>query len=239
VGNGELVKEVSNWEDRYAQGMLKDVHHTEDIAYFDLLEEGWINVTAGHHIRGRTGFLFLSGECTIQLSGIPVDMTRFAQLCKETNNTGAKFLHVVRPNFYSVRLQEEHRLKVRGEIVSNDIAGTAMSDPMVTGLVVDNPFFKTPRIPKELLKHDSQCPFRYINEVEYLICYLADWHDYGDVMDYYFLRAVEGRWAADTIVLKPVCTWHRILKRINPNRTDRFLQMIDRELTPESECEEP
>jgi hypothetical protein len=238
-GAAKFIKEVSNWEDRYVRGMLKNVHHTEDIAYFDLLKEGWIIVTAGHNIHGRAGLLLLSAECTIQLSGIPVDMTPYTQLCQETNNGDVRFMHVVASNFYSVKLTEEHRLKVRGEIVTNDIEGTAMSDPVVTGLVVDNPFFKRSRLPDELLKTGSQSPFQYINQVEYLICYVADWHDYGDVMDYYFLREVEGRWADGAVVLRPVCTWHRILKRINPQRTDRFPQIINQVLMAESECQEP
>lgn len=237
-GAAKFIKEISNWEDRYARGMLKNRHHTEDIAYFDQLKEGWIGVTAGHHVHVGRGPLFSSVECTIQLSGIPVDMTPYTQLCQETNNGDARFLHVGTSNYYSVRLAKERRLKVRGEILSDATADTTMVDPTVTGLIVDNPFFKTSKIPKELLEYGSQSPFHYINRVEYLICYLADWHDYGDVMDYYFLRAVEGRWAAGIIVLTPLCTWHRILKRINPGRTDHFPQMINQELMAESQCQE-
>jgi hypothetical protein len=227
-GAAKFIREVAGWEGRYAHARLKKIHHTEDIAYFDRFREGWVIVSAGHHICREPDSCFLSGECTIQLSGVPVDMTPYACLCRETNNADARFVHVVTPDFYSVRLAQEHRLKVKGEVVSNH------SDdcPTVTGLIVENPFFNTSELPKELLSRDVRCPFRYMTEVQYLICYLADWHDYGDVVDYYFLRNMEACWAGGTIVLRPICTWHKILKRIvtKDQMLDRFKKVIEREL---------
>ncbi len=228
LGAATFVRDVSRWEERYAVGRLKNAHHTEDIAYFDLFQEGWVIVTARHHVRGKPDSCFSSGECTIQLSGVPVDTTAYMRLCRETNNLDARFVHARTCDFYSVRLAQEHCLKVRGEIVNRDNT----DGPMVTGLIVENPFFNAAEAPMELLSRGAECPFRHVTEVEYLVCYLADWLDHGDVVDYYFLRNLEGCWAGGIIVLRPVCTWHRLLKRAvtEDQRRDRFKEFIEREL---------
>jgi hypothetical protein len=232
-GAARFIREVAGWERRYAHATLKEVHHAEGIAYFDRFREGWIIVTARHDIRGGPERRFLSGECIIQLSGIPVDMTPYARMCRETNNADARFVHVGTPDLYSVRLTTEYRLKVRGAIISNK----RLDDPVVTGLVVENPFFKASELPRELLSRNIWCPLASINQAEFLICYLGNWHDYGDVVDYYFLREVEGRWAGDTIVLRPICTWHKMLKPIvtEEQRRDRFEKLIERELAESAE----
>jgi hypothetical protein len=232
-GAASFLRDVSAWQTRYARAMLRTTHHTEEIAYFDRFREGWVIVTARHHVRGRRDCCFLSAECTIQLSGVPVDMAPYARLCRETNNQDARFVPVVTPDFYSVRLVQEHRLTVVGEIVSRN----REDEPMVTGLIVENPFFNASELPRELLDQDSGCPLRYINETAYLICDLLNWHDCGDVMDYYVLEVVDGRWAGGRIVLHPMCRWHKMLKRAVPEdqHRDRFKQLIERQI---AECED-
>lgn len=226
-GAATFAKQVRNWEGRYAHGVEKRIHDTEDVTYFDRFREGWISIRAGHHIRGGRGHWFSSAGCSIQLPGIPVDVGVYRQLCQETNNGDACFV-CVQPHRYSVRLGTQHRLKVRAQIVRDD---NIMRAPLVTGLVVDNPFFRASELLKELVSQDIYCSLGNIGDVQYLICYLSDWHDYGDVVDYYFLRSVDALWADGRLAIMPSCTWHKILKRVNPdNRQDAFLKAIEKQL---------
>lgn len=214
VGVRPFVDAASDWKRRYDECSAKSFHHSEDLCYFGSLHEGWLRISTRQRVwpSSERKAKLHGSELVIQLSGVPVDMAPFLQLCKFTNNQYARFAHVSTRTACLRRLKKEITLDVKGEIVRvhGDVRGAQQGE--VTGIVAVNPFFHTATLPKEL-RDDEYSAFPLINSVELLVCDLSDWHDVGDVIDEYVLLGLEAGWANDTPIIRPFATWKNVLKR--------------------------
>jgi hypothetical protein len=84
-----FLKAIEDWEQRYAAANLLSPHHSEHISYVDVSEGILIALTSRQRV-GSPAFLF-SSELEIQLAEVPVDLSRFQELCRKTGNLDAQF----------------------------------------------------------------------------------------------------------------------------------------------------
>ncbi|MCI0615753.1 hypothetical protein L0244_22440, partial [bacterium] len=228
-GAENFVKNVLQWEARYQQINLDNFHHSESFSYFDAFKDGWIFLTGQQRVNLRKSE-FAYTDLIILLPGIPVDITPYLRLCRDTNNTEARFYNVGYHQLFSMRLKKHIRLETEGEIVS--VGGEIHNlDTNVSGLIAQNPFFNNPKLQKELLNDkDNDLPYRELSSSEFLICDLLDWHDAGDIIDQYDLLRMEGFQVGNAFIIRPWCTWRNIIdpsgkNRKIPNRRRKFNQI--------------
>jgi len=214
IGPRALLDGLNVWKERYEAVGLDTPHHSEHFAYFDRLNDGWIVLTGRQRIDWDRPSRLDSCEIVIRLPGAPVDGTPFVRFCREVNNPDARFFPVGGQRLHDaydahmVRLPEPIRLEVLGTITQRH----KRTGDAVCGVVARNPLFGATVLPPELTANDSS-PFRLLDSTELLVCDLADWLDIGTVVDGYELIRLEGLWADDQAIIKPVATWGKILTR--------------------------
>jgi len=96
LGAKSFVEEIGRLKQRYNNSGKAYVHHSEDLAYFDSFKDGWIVFTARQDVKrhAQNAAPIYESEILIQLPGIPVDISPFLNLCRETNNSDARFYPV-------------------------------------------------------------------------------------------------------------------------------------------------
>lgn len=206
LGAKSFVDEVGRLKERYKNPDGNHIHHSEDLAYFDSFKDGWILFTARQNAN-RSKYLapIYESEVVIQLPGIPVDVTPYATLCKETNNPEARFYPVSGHESKYVSLKQPIKLETVGLVTDVRKDGVKVS-----GFVAKNPFFGLKKLPIEFEAKDFSNAS--LTETELLVCDSTDWHDFGDEIDYYYLRGLEGLWAYSQFIIRPFGTWHKMLK---------------------------
>jgi hypothetical protein len=207
VGAKSFVEEVGRLNQRYKDSGDAYIHHSEDLAYFDSFKDGWILFTARQNVkRHQNTAPIYQSEIVIQLPGIPVDVAPFLNLCRETNNLDARFYPVSGHEVKRVQFKQPIKLKTLGVII--DVQKDTTN---VCGFIAQNPFFGLKKFPSEFVKQDfTSVP---LAETEFLICDSTDWHEFGDKIDYYVLRGIEGLWADSEFIIRPFGTWHNMLDR--------------------------
>jgi hypothetical protein len=81
-GARSLCEALQGWKERY-QGV--EVHHTEELCYFDSFDDGWYTLTAGISARESRRVL-TQAELSFQLIGMPLDTEPFREMCKAMGN---------------------------------------------------------------------------------------------------------------------------------------------------------
>lgn len=219
IGAAPFVKAVTDWRKRYMHSRLTNVHHSEEIRYFDQFRAGWVLVSAQQRVNWKTAggisesFLHRS-ELAIQLPGVPVNAAAFVDVCRYTGNEWAQFEYVGERLTSMRRLKRAITLEVLGTVVGTSPWDTErrQSERLVVGVIARNPFFRKKSLLAELTS-DERLALRGLSEVELLLCSLSDWHDDGDIIDHYTLEGFETTYAASANVIRPFGTWNRILKR--------------------------
>jgi hypothetical protein len=225
VGADNLVRAIVSWQERYEESHLRRVHHSESFCYFDHFRSGWISISSQQRVglKGegiRSSFLHKS-DLSIQLPGIPVDMTPFLNLCRYTGNDWAHFEHVGRKLTHGRRLKKAIRLDVVGEAVS-----TLDDERVVVGVIAKNPFFRKKSLPIEL-QCDDLSGLVDLNRTELLLCSLQDWHDEGMVVDRYMLQGIEATWTYREQMVRPFGTWNRIIESAPDTEASGYLRQTD------------
>jgi hypothetical protein len=226
IGARNFIEAASVWRQRYQQNPAKYWHHSEDLHYFDAFQDGWLLLSTRQRVgvKGKPQSWLHGSELSIQLPGIPLDMSPFLQLCKYTNNQNARFRYIPQRMTMLHRFKTPKNIKVIGEIIRPEYKG----DSVVTGIIAYNPFFHT-KLPKELVG-DEYSALTQLNNIELLVCDLSDWYDVGDVVDQYVLLGFETSWVNNVLVIRPFGTWENIVKRAGrKNNTSEKLLLLSRE----------
>lgn len=212
IGADKFVEATSQWRHRYRNASMKQVHHSEDLMYFDQFRDGWLSLNTRQRVDleadpASDSHLY-SSELCIQLPGVPVDSKPFVDLCRYTGNDWAHFAFVDERRTHTRRLKKPIKLQVMGTAV--EVHEGRGYDRWVVGLIARNPFYKK-KLPKELELDGS--PMHDLLEMELLLCDVRDHVPHGDTVDGYFLEGVETTDAHHVQILRPFGTWNKITKR--------------------------
>ena len=203
IGLNEFLAETDCWRERYERAKIDNPHHSEELAYFDSFDCGFLTLTGRQRV-GDVSFLH-SVELELRLSGTPVDTDKFKELCEATANSLAVFSHLESTGYDEIHIHPPMPLEPVAEIHSKDSRSESVS-----GLVVKNPFYKNrKKLPASTNQHSV---LSMLDATEFLVCFMSDWHNVGDVMDRYELRCIEGTSTANVHAFRPICTWNECVR---------------------------
>lgn len=212
IGLNEFLAETSCWRERYETVKIDNPHHSEELAYFDSFDYGFLTLTG----RQRVGDVsFLHGvELELRMSGTPVDMSKFKELCEATGNSLAVFSHLESTGYDEIQIHPPIPLERVAEIHSKEFGSDSVS-----GLVVKNPFYKNRK--KLPVSEKQRSILLMLDATELLVCFMSDWHNVGDVMDRYELWRIEGTWTANVHAFRPICTWNECVHKVPDEKSLR------------------
>lgn len=205
-GFGAMVAEAKRWRMRYREALLSEPHHTETLQYGATLAEGAFALTARHFVGDTSGLL--DARLTVQFKGIPTDSDPLRRLADALGVPPPPILPVPDDGGGVVWLRPPLPLKVRGQISSDEFA--KHGEPRdVSGLVVENPFYRQPERTAKLLGKTLR--FRGIDEAELLLCDLRSRHCIGDRVNGYVLTRVDARWVGDVHFVDAMADWSELV----------------------------
>jgi hypothetical protein len=203
LGIEAFLSAVKNWGARYAELKWSSYHHSEELAYFDRLDEGGLMCLTSRQRLGEHVYLH-SSHVEVFFSGIPVDMSAIRRLCELVQNRGAKLENVGRNPVETLRFHRGIPVEAVGTIVCES-DGTQW----VSGLVVKNPFLGKKQLPRENSSPGE--PLNFLSNNEYLLCSMKQWHVLEDQRVKYEIRYAEACWIENIPVLHVACDWSRII----------------------------
>jgi len=214
AGVRNFIAAVTECSQRYEVAALERVHHSEDLIYFDQLRNGWVSLHARQRVPDfdaeHSAAYLHDTRLNIQLSGMPVDLAPYVDLCRYTGNEWAEFQAISARRTHTLRLKKRIRLMVLGTAVQTyDDRG---QDRWIIGLIARNPFYGRKSLPRELEFEEGS--LHDLLGMELLLCKVREHLEYGDVVDEYLLEGIETTDTADAQIIRPFGTWNNIVKRV-------------------------
>jgi len=201
-GAAAFATELRGWSRRAEQ---PDTHHSEEFCYLDSCTGGFYTLTS--KISADLTRWATHTVISFQLQGIPLDTAPLLQLCRALG---------VHDNLYFRPLAEKSTRTVFppdwmtdiGDPVAHIITPGTHIDPhpeWVTGIVVPNPL-RQQHWKDDPSRRDADV--RTLEEPEFLICHLGEFHPRGDGKDYvYRLDRIERTRTSEGSVYRPVARW--------------------------------
>lgn len=213
-GVGNLLAALKEGDRRYEADGVPWKHHSEEFTYLATANCGSASVVGRRHLGGRESID--SVRVRFQLPGIPADCGKFEELrrrlkaadCYFTNSDPSQHLHA--------SVSGKPKLEVIGDVIDKS-SGSGCD---IGGIVVKNPFLRGVRLPKFEGEAASSAP-ELLRTAETLICDLRDWHDDGDVADYYYLTEIHFERIAGVVAVRPRATWNELTHRVTHPRRSR------------------
>jgi len=199
IGTEAFLSAVKNWESRYAELKWASYHHSEELAYFDRLEDGGLMCLTSRQRVGDEVYLH-SSYIEVLFPGIPVDMSAIRRLCELVKNPDAKLENVDSNPVETLRFHPQVPVEAVGSIVSESDGAQ-----FVSGLIVKNPFFGK-QIPLREKPSRGE-PLKFLSNNEYLLCSMKQWHVLGNQKVKYEIRYAEACWIEHIPVLHIACDW--------------------------------
>jgi hypothetical protein len=202
-GTKTLCEALQGWKQRY-EGI--ETHHTEELCYFDEIEEGFYTLTAAISADSRR--IVWRAELSFQLVGIPLDTKPLQELC---DRFGIHERINFRPrNEKSVsrsrppRNVKRRQVKPRAFIVASPDSEMFGDEEWVVGIVIKNPFLEkegSKRKPWPTWVPDM------LRDSQYLICSLRSWHQVDSIHYIYEFWDFESSWTSDALVVRGLADW--------------------------------
>lgn len=203
-GARTLYEALHGWKKRY-EGL--ETHHTEELCYFDEIEEGYYTLTAAISADSRR--IVWRAELSFQLVGIPLDTKPLQELCDRLGIH--EYIHF-RPRkeksvIRSWPPQNTKRCHVApiAFVVARPNSEILNDEEWVVGIVIDNPF---------IVKEDpKQKPWpkwvpHMLQDSDYLICSLRSWHQVENIGKYsYEFWNFESSWTSDALLVRAIADW--------------------------------
>jgi Restriction endonuclease len=197
-GFESFLSAVVNQEDRYRELKWDSYHHSEELAYFDRLENGGVLCLTSRQGTGRT--YLHSTHLEIYFPGIPVDTSNVRRLCEAVKNPEAHLELVEKNPVQTCRLPLAIEVQPATAIVSNWHGGRSVS-----GLVVKNPLL-TAEIRADVMDQCGQF-WHSISKNEFLFCSLRHWHNVGQSMKRYRLTSISACRIERFCAFHLLCDW--------------------------------
>jgi len=205
LGSGNFLNEVSRYRQRY-KGFKGAIHHSEELAFFDELQNGGIFLLTARQSMTREGQIH-SGEVVVRLPGLPSDMELYNRFLRSVTTYNSLFTPERPIEGGHSRILPTIRIEPADVITL--IRSKELRHDGISGAVVRNPFFGNPNKISKILKGDEALAF---SEPEYLICRLDDWLDAGDEVDYLMLTGLDVVNLGEAVLMHPRCTWGNVTK---------------------------
>jgi Holliday junction resolvase len=205
MGGDNLATALQAWQTRYAD--LEHVHHTEQVCYQDVCEDGFYTLTFDVDASSRR--VVWHAALSMALTGVPLEQEPIRELC---STLGVKQAVHFRPRTEKVlsRLNfgraDAEPLTVLASIVEHQ--PWDQGDPYwVAGIVVENPFVRPDRSTDDrIVDRDLG---NYLAQSGLLLCDLKSWHPLGMPCDGYRLLSCEWGWTSDALVARMTADWDR------------------------------
>ncbi len=203
-GTETLCEALQSWKERY-KGL--ETHHTEELCYFDEIEEGFYTLTAAISADSRR--IGWRAELSFQLVGIPLDIKPLQELC--TRLGIHESIHFRPRNEKSVTRSRPPRNSNRRQVipiafvVDRPDSEMLNDEEWVVGIATANPFFVNEASkPKPWPKWVPDM----LRDSEYLICSLRSWHQVDSIGNYsYEFWDFESSWTSDALVVRALADW--------------------------------
>jgi hypothetical protein len=202
-GAAAFASELRLWKQRAESA---DAHHSEQICYLDRCPGGFYTLTS--IIASDRSRWAIPTVISFQLEGIPLDTAPLLQLCRGIG---------VHDNLYfrplggrSTRtIHLPHSITGLGEPFARIVTPGTHIDPhpaWVTGIVVPNPLRQV-RWKDDPSRRDAD--LYDLEEQEFLICHLSEFHPDGDGRDYvYSLEPIQRADTSEAHVYRPAARWN-------------------------------
>jgi hypothetical protein len=203
-GTKTLCEALHGWRKRY-EGL--ETHHTEELCYFDEIEEGYYTLTAAISADSRR--IVWRAELSFQLVGIPLDIKPLQELCERFGIH--EHIHFRPRNEKSVTRSRPPRNAKRRQVtpvafvVARPDSEILKDEEWIVGIVIDNPF-----ILKEGPKRKPWPKWApdMLRDSEYLICSLRSWHQVDSIGKYgYEFWDFESSWTSDALLVRALADW--------------------------------
>jgi hypothetical protein len=204
-GAQTMCEALQGWAARY-EGL--ETHHSEELCYFDEIEDGFYTLTASISADKRRSIWHT--DLSFQLVGIPLDTKPLQELCKQF---GIHEHINFRPRSESsvIRSRPPGNVKRRpvkpvAYVVAAPDSELIGDGEWIVGIVIENPFVATEgskRKPWPKWVPDM------LGDSEYLICSLRSWHQVTNIEKYtYELWDFESAWTSDALVVRATADWN-------------------------------
>ena len=191
-----LVEQLEDWVGRYG---TRRMHHTEQLIYTDVCDNGLFTLTAD--VAVHSGRRVSHARLSFQLSGIPLDTSAFETLAAAFPVSGPPYFRPrVDPAVKTKPLPRAKRpVQPRAFLVRNHDGSDGEMERWVEGLVVDDPYVRLGRGGRV----KAELPAESLGQV---ITWLRSSHPLGEQRTYETYRA-ESTWTSDAEVLRFMSDW--------------------------------
>ena len=219
LGSDNFLKEINRYSQRY-EGYKGHIHHSEELAFFDELNDGLFLLSARQSMT-REGMIH-SVDVTVRLRGIPVNTQPYFRFVRSFTQYNTYF--TPEPPLRRVHKHLHPSVKIEQPDVVTRIESRELDrkKASISGVVLKNPFFNNPAKIAALSEDEE---LQIFSGPEYLICALDDWLDVGDEIDHYVLTALETITVGGIVMLHPRCTWGDLTKRARRSDGKGFRQI--------------
>jgi hypothetical protein len=203
-GTKTLCEALQCWRKRY-EGL--EIHHTEELCYFDEIEGGYYTLSAAISADSRR-FVWRA-ELSFQLIGIPLDIKPLQELCERFGIH--EQIHFRPRNDKSVNRSRPPRNAKRRQVapiafvVARPDSEMFQDEEWVVGIVIDNPFIENEGAKR---KPWPKWVPDMLRDTEYLICSLRSWHQVDSIGKYgYEFWDFESSWTSDALLVRALADW--------------------------------
>ncbi len=203
-GTKTMCEALQGWAARY-EGLA--THHSEEVCYFDEIDDGFYTLTASISADKRRSIWH--AELSFQLVGIPLDTKPMQELCKQF---GIHERINFRPrNEKSVNRSrppgnvKRRRVKPIAYLVTSPDSEMFGDEEWIVGIVITNPFIVREGNKK---KPWPKWAPHMLRDSENLICSLRSWHQVDSIGEYsYEFWDFESSWTSDALIVRAVADW--------------------------------
>lgn len=203
-GTKTMCEALQGWAARY-EGLA--THHSEEVCYFDEIDDGFYTLTASISADKRRSIWH--AELSFQLVGIPLDTKPMQELCMQFG------IHE-RINFRPRSEKSVNRSRPPGNVKRRQVKPIAYvvtspesemlgDEEWIVGIVITNPFI--------VREGNKKKPWPkwvpdMLRDSENLICSLRSWHQVDSIGKYsYEFWDFESSWTSDALIVRAVADW--------------------------------
>jgi hypothetical protein len=201
-GAAAFATELPHWKTRSDR---PDTHHSEEFCFVDNCPGGFYTLSSkisAHTTRWATHTVI-----SFQLQGIPLDTAPLLQLCRAIGVHDNLYFRPLAEKSTRTVFPPDWMTKISDYIARIVTPGTHI-DPhpeWVTGIVVPNPL-RQQRWRDDPDRNDAD--LRELEEPEFLICHLGEFHPADDGKDYvYRLDRIRRTRTSEGAVYQPIARW--------------------------------
>jgi hypothetical protein len=201
-GAAAFATELPRWRQRAER---PDSHHSEEFCYLDSCTGGFYTLTS--NISADRTRWAMHTVISFQLQGIPLDTAPLLQLCRAIGVHDNLYFRPLAAKSTRTVYPPDWMTNISDPIARIVTPGTHIDpDPeWVTGIVVPN-LLRKQRWKEDPSRLDAD--LHGLEESEFLICHLGEFHPAGDGKDYvYGLERIERTRTSEGSVYRPVARW--------------------------------